>query len=129
MFAFFHETFDPASLVAAPSETELLAAQDIERSVITLKYTNDAKHVVTCTVAKIDYLESWNFPHPVNVQREAGFIAVKLLQGYEAGSPAFGRPPATSMSPRQTLRIDPMAGEFLRLMNEEAGPEKAQSAN
>lgn len=79
----FHETFDPASLVTVTPETELLAAQYIEKSVITPKYTDDARHVATCTVAKIDYLVSWNFRHLVNVQREAGFNAVNLLQGYQ----------------------------------------------
>ena len=34
------------------------------------------------TVARLQYLVSWNFRHLVNVQREAGFNAVNLLQGY-----------------------------------------------
>ncbi len=46
-------------------------------------YTDDARHVAACTVAKIDFLVSWNFRHLVNVQREAGFNAVNLLQGYQ----------------------------------------------
>lgn len=78
----FRETFDPRSLVTVTSETEELAAQYIEKAVITPKYTDDARHVATCTVARIDYLVSWNFRHLVNVQREAGFNAVNLLQGY-----------------------------------------------
>jgi hypothetical protein len=47
-------------------------------------YTDDARHVAACTVARLDYLVSWNFRHLVNVQREAGFNAVNLLQGYRA---------------------------------------------
>lgn len=66
------------------SETEELAAQYIENAVIKPQHTDDARHVATCTVAKIDYLVSWNFRHLVNVQREAGFNAVNLLQGCQA---------------------------------------------
>ncbi len=79
----FQETFDPHNLVPVTQEIEQLAAQYIEKSVLTPKYTDDARHVAACTVAKIDYLVSWNFRHLVNVQREAGFNAVNLLLGYQ----------------------------------------------
>ncbi len=46
------------------------------------KYTDDARQVAACTVAGIEYLVSWNFRHLVNVEREKGFNAVNLLQGY-----------------------------------------------
>ena len=38
--------------------------------------------MAVCTVAQIEYLVSWNFRHLVNVEREKGFNAVNLLQGY-----------------------------------------------
>ncbi len=79
----FRGTFDPGALVAVTPEMEQLAAQYIEKAVLTPKYTDDARHVAACTVAKIDFLVSWNFRHLVNVQREAGFNAVNLLQGYQ----------------------------------------------
>ena len=47
-----------------------------------LDYEDDAYHVAVCTVARIEYLVSWNFEHLANVRREAGFNAVNLLQGY-----------------------------------------------
>ena len=34
------------------------------------------------TVARLDYLVSWNFKHLANVRRESGFNAVNVLQGY-----------------------------------------------
>lgn len=80
----FRETFDAESLVEVTSEVEELAAQYVDKGVIVPRYTDDARHVATCTVAKLDYLVSWNFRHLVNVQREAGFNAVNLLQGYQA---------------------------------------------
>jgi hypothetical protein len=80
----FRETFDAASLVEVSVEAEQLAAHYIEKGVIVRNYTDDARHVAACTVARLDYLVSWNFRHLVNVQREAGFNAVNLLQGYRA---------------------------------------------
>ena len=35
-------------------------------------------------MAEIEYLVSWNFWHLVNVEREKGFNAVNLLQGYRS---------------------------------------------
>jgi len=78
----FDDTFESGDLIIATPEMEQLAAKYIEGSVLTPKYTDDARHVAACTVSKIDYLVSWNFRHLVNVQRETGFNAVNLLQGY-----------------------------------------------
>jgi hypothetical protein len=39
------------------------------------------RHAAVCTVARIEYLVSWNFKHLANVRRESGFNAVNLLQG------------------------------------------------
>ena len=77
----FADTFAPEALVAVTAEVEQLAAHYIAQAVLTPKYTDDARHVAACTVSRLDYLVSWNFRHLVNVQREAGFNAVNLLQG------------------------------------------------
>lgn len=63
---------------------EQLAAAYMSRAILTPKYSDDARHVAVCTVARIDYLVSWNFRHLVNVEREKGFNVVNLLQGYPA---------------------------------------------
>jgi hypothetical protein len=63
-------------------KSERLAAAYMERHIITPKFTDDARHVAVCTVTQIEYLVSWNFKHLVNVEREKGFNAVNLLQGY-----------------------------------------------
>ena len=78
----FADTFPPDAFVPVSDEAEELAACYVAQAVVPPKYTDDARHVATCTVARIDYLVSWNFRHLVNVQREAGFNAVNLLQGY-----------------------------------------------
>ena len=80
--ALFASTFPVETLIEAGAESESLAAAYISHRVVSPKYTDDARHVATCTVAEIEYLVSWNFRHLVNVEREKGFNAVNLLQGY-----------------------------------------------
>jgi len=90
----FADTFAPEALVAVTAEVEELAAHYLAQGVVTSKYTDDARHVATCTIARLDYLVSWNFRHLVNIQREAGFNAVNLLQGY---------PPVRIVNPLQLI--------------------------
>ena len=78
----FDDTFSAETLLEVTDEMEDLAAADLRRGVVPPKYADDATHVAVCTVARLPYLVSWNFKHLVNVQREAGFNAVNLWQGY-----------------------------------------------
>lgn len=78
----FGGTFPPAMLLALTDEMEDLAAAYLGQGVVPPKYKDDAQHVAVCTVTRLDFLVSWNFKHLVNVQREAGFNGVNLLQGY-----------------------------------------------
>ncbi len=78
----FDDTFSPEFLLELTAEMEELAAAYLQQRVVSPTYADDARHVAICTIARVDYLVSWNFQHLVNVQREAGFNAVNLLQGY-----------------------------------------------
>jgi predicted nucleic acid-binding protein len=78
----FADTFPAEDLLEVTAESERLAAAYMERHILTPKYTDDARHVAVCTVTRLEYLVSWNFRHLVNVEREKGFNAVNLLQGY-----------------------------------------------
>ena len=78
----FDDTFSAETLLEVTDEREDLAAAYLRQGVVPPKYADDATHVAVCTVARLQYLVSWNFRHLVNVQREAGFNAVNLLQGY-----------------------------------------------
>jgi len=80
----FADTFPAEALLDITPESECLAAAYMERHILTPKYTDDARHVAICTVSQIEYLVSWNFKHLVNVEREKGFNAVNLLQGYRS---------------------------------------------
>jgi predicted nucleic acid-binding protein len=76
--------FAPGNILELTEEMEQLAAAYMTQAILTPKYSDDARHVAVCTVARIDYLVSWNFRHLVNVEREKGFNVVNLLQGYPA---------------------------------------------
>ncbi len=78
----FARTFTLGALLEVTDEMEDLAAAYIAQGVVTTKYEDDALHVAACTVARIDFLVSWNFRHMVSAHRKAGFSAVNLLQGY-----------------------------------------------
>jgi predicted nucleic acid-binding protein len=63
-------------------EMEDLAAAYMAQKVVPAGFADDAQHVAVCSVARLDYLVSWNFKHLANVRRESGFNAVNVLQGY-----------------------------------------------
>jgi predicted nucleic acid-binding protein len=77
-------TFTPDDVLERTAEVEELAQAYLAQKVVPLDYDDDARHVAVCTVARIEYLVSWNFKHLANVRRETGFNAVNLLQGYSA---------------------------------------------
>ncbi|HEY5793108.1 MAG TPA: hypothetical protein VIS74_07405 [Chthoniobacterales bacterium] len=79
----FFNTFPPETLLATTDEMEVLAAACVVQGVVTGKYQDDARHVAACTVSGLNLLVSWNFRHLVSLQRETGFNAVNLLQGYQ----------------------------------------------
>ena len=80
------DTFTPEMILDVTEDIEQLAAAYMAQAILTPKYTDDARHVAACTVARSDYLVSWNFKHLVNVDRKKGFNAVNLLQGYSSVS-------------------------------------------
>ncbi len=77
-------TFAPEMILDVTDDMDQLAAAYMAQAILTPKYTDDARHVAACTVARSDYLVSWNFKHLVNAERKKGFNAVNLLQGYSS---------------------------------------------
>lgn len=75
-------TFTPDDVLERTAEVEELARIYLAQKVVPAAFADDARHVAICTVARIEYLVSWNFKHLANVRRESGFNAVNLLQGY-----------------------------------------------
>lgn len=77
-----HKSFLPEEVLARTAEAEELAQAYLAKKVVPLEFSDDARHVAVCSVARLDYLVSWNFKHLANVRRESGFNAVNILQGY-----------------------------------------------
>ena len=75
-------SFDVEDVLDVSVEMEELAAAYMAQKVVPAAFADDAQHVAVCSVARLDYLVSWNFKHLANVRRESGFNAVNLLQGY-----------------------------------------------
>lgn len=75
-------TFKLEDVLERTVEVEELAQAYLAQKVVPPSFDDDARHVAVCTVARIEYLVSWNFKHLTNVRRESGFNAVNLLQGY-----------------------------------------------
>lgn len=67
-------TFDAAASEVAK---EYLAA-----GVIGSAHLEDARHIATATVQRVDVLVSWNFKHIVNLDRIRGYNSVNLRLGY-----------------------------------------------
>lgn len=80
----FANTLPAETVPGISAESERRAAAYMSCRILPPRYTDDARHVAVCTVAQIEYLVNWNFKHLVNVQREAGFNAVNLFQGYRS---------------------------------------------
>ena len=78
----FAKTFDVESLLLASEEADELAEFYMAQEIVPPKFYADAQHVAICTVARIEYLVSWNFKHLANLQRENAFNAANLLRGY-----------------------------------------------
>src|SRR5215210_4718839 len=67
-------TFDK---VASDLAHEYLAA-----GVIGAAHLEDARHIATATVQRVDVLVSWNFKHIVNLDRIRGYNSINLRLGY-----------------------------------------------
>lgn len=77
-------TFGTEKMLPMTTEARELARRYVAHRVVSPNYSADALHVAVCTLARIDYLVSWNFRHLSNPRREAGFNTVNVLQGYPA---------------------------------------------
>ncbi len=78
----YGEIFQATAMLQLDEEAQELAREYLDAGVVTQRYRDDANHVAICTVARLDYLVSWNFRHLVNVDRANGFHSVNILRGY-----------------------------------------------
>lgn len=59
-----------------------LAQEYLAAGVIGAAHLEDARHIATATVERVDILVSWNFKHIVNLDRIHGYNSVNLRMGY-----------------------------------------------
>ncbi len=69
-------------MILLDNECIELAKLYIKEKAITPKFFNDALHIATATVNRLDVLVSWNFKHIVNLNRIRLYNAVNLKNGY-----------------------------------------------
>ena len=71
-------------LVIIPDSDEIKKLRDayILQHVLGVGSIQDAGHIASATVARVDMIVSWNFRHIVNFQKIRGFNGVNLLMGY-----------------------------------------------
>ncbi|MBM4167506.1 MAG: type II toxin-antitoxin system VapC family toxin [Ignavibacteria bacterium] len=64
-------------------EGQQLAELYIREGAISRNYEEDALHIATATIHRVNVLVSWNFHHIVNVDRIRIYNAVNLKYGYQ----------------------------------------------
>jgi len=94
-------------LTSLPSEAvervaisgEILKLRDayIAAGVVGAKWSDDAAHVATATVARADAIVSWNFKHIVRLDKMKAYNRVNILNGYGI---------LTIVTPREVLTND-----------------------
>ena len=70
--------------VRATDEARALAERYLAGGVIGRAMGNDALHIATATVYRVDVLASWNFKHIVDPRRIYGYNAVNVREGRTA---------------------------------------------
>jgi len=68
--------------VTFDAEASDLAQQYLSAGVIGAPHLEDARHIATATVQRVNVLVSWNFKHIVNLDRIRGYNSVNLRLGY-----------------------------------------------
>lgn len=79
------------------TEASELAREYLAAGVIGAAHLEDARHIATATVERVDVLVSWNFKHIVNLDRIRGYNSVNLRLGYTL---------LEIRSPREILRYE-----------------------
>jgi hypothetical protein len=64
------------------AEASELAQEYLAVGVIGAAHLEDARHIATATIQRVDVLVSWNFKHIVNLDRIRGYNSVNLRLGY-----------------------------------------------
>ena len=94
----YNKVFDKLQFLPIDREMIDLANAYIKEKALTIKSIDDAIHIATATIHRIDVIVSWNFKHIVNLNRIRIFNAVNLKHGY---------PVMEIRTPLEVLSIEP----------------------
>jgi predicted nucleic acid-binding protein len=88
---------DAVERVSVSAEILQLRDAYIEAGVVGERWSDDAAHVATATVARADAIVSWNFRHIVRLDKMKAYNRVNVLNGYGI---------LTIVTPREVLTND-----------------------
>ena len=69
-------------IIELTPEAIKLADVYLDHNILTLNFSDDARHIAMATVAGADVLVSWNFKHIVHFEKIRGYHGVNLIRGY-----------------------------------------------
>jgi predicted nucleic acid-binding protein len=73
---------DQIESILISNESEKLRDAYLAAKVVGPASSYDAHHVALASIAKVDYIVSWNFKHLVHIEKIRGFNSVNLRLGY-----------------------------------------------
>lgn len=73
---------DQIESILISNESEELRDAYLAARVVGPSSSYDAHHVALASIAKVDYIVSWNFKHLVHIEKIRGFNSVNLRLGY-----------------------------------------------
>lgn len=59
-----------------------LAQKYLDNKIVSVKYRDDALHVATATITRVDAIVSWNFRHIVRFDKIKSYNFVNITNGY-----------------------------------------------
>ena len=71
-------------LINLTDEAVVLATEYLSENVVGKTSYDDCLHIAIATIAKLDFLVSWNFKHIVNIKRIRGYNGINIKNGYPA---------------------------------------------
>ncbi len=76
------KSLDNLEILENNIEIKTLAKKYLDENIVSGKFFDDALHISSATIYKIDVLVSWNFKHIVNLNKIRLFNSVNLKEGY-----------------------------------------------
>jgi len=71
-------------LINLTDEAVELASEYLSENVVGKTSYDDCLHIAIATIARLDFLVSWNFKHIVNIKRIRGYNGINIKNGYPA---------------------------------------------